>query len=176
MLQLRDATAQDTGAIAAIYAHHVLNGTGSFELQPPDAAEMSKRLDAVSQQGFPCIVAALDDKITGYAYAGPYRPRPAYRFTVENSIYVHPDYIGSGVGSLMMAALIERCEKLGLRQMVAVIGDSANTGSLKLHRKFGFVETGLLKDVGYKFGRWLDVVLMQRNLGAGSSAPPDIRQ
>ena len=176
MLQLRDATAQDTGAIAAIYAHHVLNGTGSFELEPPDAAEMTKRLGAIAQAGFPCIVAELDGRITGYAYAGPYRPRPAYRFTVENSVYVHPDCIGSGVGSLLMAALIDRCEKLGLRQMVAVIGDSANTGSLELHRKFGFVETGLLKDVGYKFGRWLDVVLMQRNLGAGSAAPPELKQ
>ena len=176
MLRLRDVVAQDTGAIAAIYAHHVLNGTGSFELDPPDAAEMTRRLDAVAQAGFPCLVAELDGKIAGYAYAGPYRPRPAYRFTVENSIYVHPDYIGSGVGSLLMAELIARCEKLGLRQMVAVIGDSANTGSLKLHRKFGFVETGLLKDVGYKFGRWLDVVLMQRNLGAGSAAPPDLKQ
>lgn len=176
MLQLRDGSAQDTAAITAIYAYHVLNGTGSFELEPPDAAEMTKRLDAIAHAGFPCLVAELDGKITGYAYAGPYRPRPAYRFTVENSIYVHPDYTAGGVGSLLMAALIDRCEKLGLRQMVAVIGDSANTGSLKLHRKFGFVETGLLKDVGYKFGRWLDVVLMQRSLGAGSSAPPDLKQ
>lgn len=176
MLRLRDVVAQDAAAIAAIYAHHVLNGTGSFELDPPDMAEIAKRMDATTTAGFPYIVAELDGKITGYAYAGPYRPRPAYRFTAENSIYVHPDYIGSGVGSLLMAELIDRCEKLGLRQMVAVIGDSANTASLKLHRKFGFVETGLLKDIGYKFGRWLDVVLMQRNLGAGASTPPDFKQ
>ncbi len=176
MLRLRDAATQDTGEIAAIYAHHVRHGTGSFELEPPDMAEMEKRLGAIAQAGFPCIVAELDGKISGYAYAGAYRPRPAYRFTVENSIYVHADYVGSGVGSLLMAELIARCEKLGLRQMVAVIGDSANTGSLKLHQKFGFVEMGLLKDVGYKFGRWLDVVLMQRSLGAGSSAPPDLKQ
>lgn len=176
MLWLRDVVAQDAAVIAAIYAHHVLNCTGSFELDPPDMAEIAKRMETTTTAGFPYIVAELDGKITGYAYAGPYRPRPAYRFTAENSIYVHPDYIGSGVGSLLMAELIDRCEKLGLRQMVAVIGDSANTASLKLHRKFGFVETGLLKDIGYKFGRWLDVVLMQRNLGAGASTPPDFKQ
>lgn len=176
MTGLRPATAQDIGAITAIYAHHVLNGTGSFELQPPDEAEMLKRFEAIAAAGLPYLVSESNGIITGYAYAGPYRPRPAYRFTVENSIYVHPDYIGGGIGSTLLAGLIEACIALKLRQMVAVVGDSANTGSLELHRKFGFKETGILKDVGFKFGRWLDVVMLQRTLGEGAATLPVLPQ
>ncbi|HYD18035.1 MAG TPA: GNAT family N-acetyltransferase [Patescibacteria group bacterium] len=176
MLSLRAATAQDIDAITAIYAQHVLNGTGSFELEPPDAAEMHKRFDFVTSLGLPFLVAEFDGAVTGYAYAGPYRPRPAYRYTVETSIYIHPDRMGVGLGTALLQRLIADCEALGLRQMIAVVGDSANNGSLQLHRKFGFNETGILKDVGFKFGRWLDVVILQRSLGDGASKPPILPQ
>ncbi len=158
--------------MTAIYGHHVRHGTGSFELEPPDAVEMQKRFDNIAALKLPWLVAEDNNIIVGYAYAGPYRPRPAYRFTVEDSIYIHPEKTGGGIGSLLLSSLIANCEALGLRQMIAVVGDSSNAASVLLHRKFGFETTGTLKDVGFKFGRWLDVVLLQRSLGAASTTAP----
>ena len=172
MPRLRPATLQDVAVITAIYAHHVRHGTGSFELEPPDEAEMQKRFDNIAALKLPWLVAEDSGKVVGYAYAGPYRPRPAYRFTVEDSIYIHPEQTGCGIGSLLLSSLIANCESLGLRQMIAVVGDSSNAASVQLHRKFGFEQTGTLKDVGYKFGRWLDVVLLQRSLGAAATTAP----
>jgi L-amino acid N-acyltransferase YncA len=169
---IRSASSSDIEDITAIYAHHVRTGTASFELDPPDATEMQRRFQDITGKGLPYIVAEDNGAVVGYAYGGPYRPRPAYRFTVEDSIYVHPDHGRKGIGALLLPALIADCEKLGLRQMIAVIGDSGNAASIALHRKFGFQDTGILKSVGFKFGRWLDVVIMQRQLGSGASTNP----
>jgi L-amino acid N-acyltransferase YncA len=169
---LRAANADDMPQVTAIYAEHVRTGTGSFELEPPDEAEMRRRRDDVVARGLPYLVAAREDEVVGYAYAGTYRPRPAYRFTVEDSIYVRADCAGRGIGRTLLDALIVACERAGARQMIAVIGDAANTGSIRLHETAGFAPTGLLQSVGWKFGRWLDVVLMQRPLGPGN-APID---
>ena len=169
---LRAANADDMPQVTAIYAGHVRTGTGSFELEPPDEAEMRRRRDDVVARGLPYLVAVREDEIVGYAYAGAYRPRPAYRFTVEDSIYVRADCAGRGIGRTLLDALIVACERAGARQMIAVIGDTANTGSIRLHETAGFARTGLLQSVGWKFGRWLDVVLMQRALGPGN-APID---
>jgi len=163
---LRDATARDVGAIRDIYAHHVLHGTGTFELTPPDEPEMAARIDAVASAGLPFLVATEGDGVLGFAYAGPYRPRSAYRFTVEDSIYLHPEATGSGVGGRLLQAVFDRCEALGVRQVIAVIGDSANVASIRTHEKCGFVHVGTFRAVGWKFDRWLDTVLMQRQLGA----------
>jgi len=169
---LRAAHSGDIAAITAIYAEHVRTGTGSFELDPPDEVEMRRRRDDVVARGLPYLVAAREDEIVGYAYAGAYRPRPAYRFTVEDSVYVRADCAGRGIGRALLDALIVACERSGARQMIAVIGDAANVGSIRLHETTGFSRTGLLQSVGWKFGRWLDVVLMQRALGRGN-APID---
>lgn len=169
---VRPALPSDIKDITAIYAHHVRSGTASFEIDPPEATDMRVRWQDITGKGLPYLVAEDNGIILGYAYAGPYRPRPAYRFTVEDSIYVHPDHARKGIGALLLPALISECEKLGLRQMIAVIGDSGNTASVALHRKFGFEDAGLLKSVGFKFGRWLDVTIMQRTLGAGASTNP----
>jgi len=134
---------------------------------------MTRRFRALMDGGFPYFVAAVEGAVVGYAYAGPYRPRHAYRFTVEDSIYVHPDYMGQGIGAALLPELITACEQRGMRQMIAAIGDSDNKGSLQLHRRFGFAEAGTVKNVGFKFGRWLDVVFMQRTLGAGSASAPE---
>lgn len=155
----------DTAQIAAIYAHHVLHGTATFEIDPPDANEMHRRRVEVEQAGLPFLVAAQGDRILGYAYAGPYRPRPAYRYTVEDSIYIDPAEIGRGLGKQLMPELIAACEKAGARQLIAVIGDSENTASVRLHERFGFRHAGVFRAVGFKFDRWLDTVLMQRKLG-----------
>jgi phosphinothricin acetyltransferase len=168
---LRAAGADDLPAITALYAAHVRTGTASFELDPPDVAEMTRRWSDVVARGLPYLVAVRDDQIIGYAYAGPYRPRPAYRFTVEDSIYVRGDCAGQGVGARLLDALIVACERTGARQMIAVIGDTANAPSIRLHAKAGFTRAGLLASVGWKFGRWLDVVLMQRALGHGDTQP-----
>lgn len=172
---IRAAHAADLPTLAELYAHHVLNGLASFELEPPDGAEMARRHAHVVALGLPYLVAEIDGRIAGYAYAAPYRGRPAYRFTVEDSIYIHRDFLAHGLGSALMAPMIAACEAAGCRQMVAIIGDSGNAASIRLHEKFGFVRTGLLPAVGWKFGRWVDSVLMQRALGIGDTAPPKER-
>jgi phosphinothricin acetyltransferase len=168
---LRAAAEGDMAAITAIYAHHVRTGTASFELDAPDTAEMMRRWGDVISRGLPYFVAVADEEVIGYAYAAPYRPRPAYRFTVEDSIYVRVDAQGGGVGRALLAKLIDESARTGARQMVAVIGDAANEASIRLHAAFGFREVGVLSSVGNKFARWLDVVLMQRALGPGDGAP-----
>lgn len=170
---LRDAVAGDLPAIQAIYAHHVLHGLGSFEEVPPSLEEMTRRFDELRQKGMPYLVAVRDGTVLGYAYAGQLRPRSAYRYACEDSIYVAQEAVGHGVGRLMLKELIGRCTALGFRQMVAVIGDSANMGSVGLHRALGFVEVGNLKSVGFKFGRWVDSLFMQLPLASGDSSPPD---
>jgi phosphinothricin acetyltransferase len=166
-LSIRPAQLSDCGAIARIYAPAVTHGTTSFELDAPDEAEMARRMGALTEKGFPYLVAELDNLVAGYAYAGPYRARPAYRFTVENSIYVAPDVQRRGVGRALLEALIEASVERGYRQMLAVIGDSPNQpGSIALHRACGFGVVGRLPDVGFKFDRWLDSLLMQRELGS----------
>lgn len=165
MPNVRISTENDVPAITAIYAHHVQTGTASFEIEAPDAPEMARRRGEITARGFPYLVAEEAGDVVGYAYAGPYRPRLAYRHTVENSIYLRHDMAGKGIGALLMSALIKACEEKGYRQIIAVIGDSANVASINLHRKFGFRDVGVLKDVGFKFDRWLDTVLMQKTLG-----------
>lgn len=173
MTRLRPAVPADIPSIAAIYAHHVLHGTASFEITPPDAAEIGRRRDNALQYGLPYLVAEAGPTIVGYAYATPYRPRPAYRFTIEDSIYVHHAHVGKGIGRQLLAALIHHCEQGPWHQMIAVIGDSANTPSIRLHEQLGFVPAGILKSVGWKFDRWLDTVLMQRNLKDNAPFTPD---
>jgi L-amino acid N-acyltransferase YncA len=169
---IRRATPADIPAITRIYAHAVRHGTASFELEPPDEAEMMRRMRALFDGGYPYLVAEAEGAVAGYAYAGPYRTRPAYRFSVENSVYVAPEAHRRGIGRLLLDALISECEARGYRLMIAVIGDSAQTASIELHRAAGFKLVGAFEGVGYKFDRWLDTVLMQRPLGKGSSAPP----
>jgi L-amino acid N-acyltransferase YncA len=170
---LRASQHADIPAIAAIYAHYVRHSTASFETEPPDYSEMANRRARILHAGLPWLVAEIDGTIAGYAYAGPYRPRAAYRFTVENSIYLDPACAGKGLGSALMVRLLEDCEAWGARQMIAVIGGSDNHASIKLHQKFGFRHTGTLLAAGFKFGRWVDTVMMQRALGHGDSIPPD---
>jgi L-amino acid N-acyltransferase YncA len=170
-LLIRPSLPADVPAITAIYAYNVLHGTGTFELEAPDEAEMARRLDDVLGKDLPWLVAEAEGRVLGYAYANHFRPRRAYRFCLEDSIYLHPDARGQGVGRILLAELLTRCEVQGARQMLAVIGDSANTGSIGVHAALGFEHTGVLKASGWKFGRWLDVVLMQRSLGTGSSTP-----
>ncbi|MCX7320375.1 MAG: GNAT family N-acetyltransferase [Hyphomicrobiales bacterium] len=171
-IEIRAATAADLVAITAIYEEAVLHGTATFELDPPDLAEMTRRYDALVLGGFPYFVAVDGNGVLGYTYAGPHRPRVAYRFTVENSIYLAPAAQRRGIGGKLLAALIEACESKGYRQMVAVIGDSANAGSVAVHRNAGFEMIGTHPNVGFKFGRWLDTISMQRALGPGSKTLP----
>ncbi|MGJ4999242.1 GNAT family N-acetyltransferase [Bradyrhizobium sp. HKCCYLR20261] len=171
-IEIRPTQEADLPAITAIYGQAVREGTATFELDPPDLAEMTRRFRALSDSGFPYFAALLDGDVVGYAYAGPYRPRPAYRFTVENSVYLAPASQRRGIGMRLMRALIEACEERGFRQMIAVIGDSANAGSVGLHTACGFEMIGTHPSVGLKFGRWLDTVMMQRPLGTGSSDVP----
>ena len=171
-VEIRPATDTDLPAITAIYEHAVLHGTATFELTPPDLAEMGRRFDVLSTGGFPYLAASLDGRVVGYAYAGAYRPRPAYRFTVENSIYLDPAIHRKGIGLKLMHRLIEECISRGYRQMIAVIGDSANAGSIGVHTRCGFQMIGTHPNVGLKFGRWLDTVMMQLPLGAGASTIP----
>lgn len=172
---LRPAAHADLAQITAIYAHHVLHGLASFEIEPPDEVEVRRRFDAIVAGGFPYFVAEAGGRVLGYAYAGPYRTRPAYRHSVEDSIYVAPDAVGRGLGKRLLLALIDACERRGFRQMLAVIGDSANTASIELHRACGFAQVGLLPSIGFKFGRWVDSVLMQRALGEGDRTAPGNR-
>ncbi len=184
---VRDARDEDVAALTALYAQHVLHGLATFEVEPPDEAEMRRRLHELTGRGFPWLVAeaprgttafgraadaVASPAIIGYAYAGPYRARIAWRHTVEDSIYLHPDATGRGIGRLLLSRLIEESTARGYRQMVAVIGDSANTASIAVHAACGFEHVGVLRDVGVKFGQWVDSVLMQRALGEGSSTVP----
>jgi len=169
---VRRSDPADIQAITATYAHHVLNGLGSFEETPPDAAEIAARRDTVLGRGLPHLIATVDGRFAGFAYALPYRPRSAYRYTVEDSVYVAADAQRKGVGAALLEQLIAETTAQGYRQMVAAIGDSGNQGSIGLHTRAGFRMAGTLVAVGFKFGRWVDGVLMQRPLGAGASSPP----
>lgn len=172
--EIRPSTVADLPAITAIYGWNVEHGTGTFELEAPDLAEMTRRRDDVLSKGLPWLVAEQAGRVLGYAYANHFRPRRAYRFCLEDSIYLAPEAHGQGIGKRLLAALIDQCEAAGARQMLAVIGDSANAGSIGVHRSLGFEHTGMLRASGWKFGRWLDVVLMQRALGPGdTTVPPD---
>jgi phosphinothricin acetyltransferase len=169
--RLRAAADSDLPQVQAIYAHHVLHGIASFELEPPGVAEIAERRRAILERGLPYLVAAEDRRVLGYAYAAPYRARPAYRLTLEDSVYIAAEAAGRGIGSALLGELIAQTTALGYRQMVAVIGDSGNAASIALHRRHGFREAGLLVAVGWKHGRWIDSVLMQRALGVGDSRP-----
>ena len=169
---VRPATPSDIPAITHIYEHAVRHGTASFEYDPPDETEMARRQRALIDAGYPYLVAEIGGAVTGYAYAGPYRTRPAYRYTVENSIYIAPDAQRRGIGRALIDRLIAECEQRNYRLMIAVIGDSAQAPSIELHRAAGFKLVGTFEAVGYKFDRWLDSVLMQRPLGKGASVPP----
>ena len=171
--RLRPIEAADIASIGTIYREAVLTGTASFELDPPDDQEMTRRMRDLLAGGFPFVVAEDEPgTVLGYAYAGPYRARPAYRFTVENSVYLAAGARGRGIGTALLERLIGDCEAIGCRQMVAIIGDSANHASISLHRRCGFRHTGTLQAVGWKHGRWLDSVIMQRALGEGAGAAP----
>ena len=169
---MRPATPDDLPAIQEIYAYHVLNGLASFEEEAPPLEELRRRFDDVHSRSLPWLAAEFGGVLAGYGYCAPYRTRSAYRFSLEDSIYVRQGSEGRGVGSALLGALIERCEGLGYRQVVAVIGDSGNAASINLHASFGFLRVATLRSVGFKFGRWVDSVVMQRPLGPGDSTPP----
>jgi phosphinothricin acetyltransferase len=170
---VRPATDADAEALAAIYGDAVLHGFGTFEEVAPSPAEMAGRRRAVAERGLPYLVAEQDGRVLGFAYAAPFRPRAAYRYTLEDSVYVAPDAQGMGVGRAALAAVIAACEALGVRQLMAVIGDSGNQGSIGLHRALGFEQTGVGKSVGFKHGRWVDIVHMQKALNGGDGRLPD---
>jgi phosphinothricin acetyltransferase len=169
---VRDSRDADLPAIAAIYGHHVSHGFGSFEEVPPDVTELANRRREILAKGLPYLVAEGNGAVLGYAYASSYRTRSAYRFTVEDSIYVSPEAARRGIGRTLLSALIERCTALGYRQMIAVIGDIGNNGSIGLHQSLGFARAALLPTIGFKRGRWIDCVMMQRPLGPGGGTPP----
>jgi phosphinothricin acetyltransferase len=164
MIDIRDATDADFGAITAIYAHHVRHGTGTFALEPPAEAEMCERFHEIRAMRLPYLVSLADGQVAGYAYAAPFRTRPAYRYGVEDSIYIAPETMGKGHGRALLEKLMERCAQRGIYNMVAVIGDADNAGSIGVHRACGFEPTGHIPRAGFKFGRWLDVVFMSRDL------------
>jgi phosphinothricin acetyltransferase len=170
---IRDAAPGDMMAMADIYAHHVRNSLGTFEEAVPTAEEIAGRWRGVAQLGLPWLVAEAEGRLWGYAYAAPFRTRAAYRFVAEDAIYVAHDAQRRGVGRALLARLIERCEALGLRQLMAVIGDGDNLGSIGLHAALGFEHAGVFRSVGYKHRRWLDIVLMQKALNGGDGTPPD---
>jgi L-amino acid N-acyltransferase YncA len=172
ILRPRPATSADLGAIHAIYAHHVLHGLASFEEVPPPAEEIRRRFEDVASRGLPFLALELEGAIAGYGYCAPYRARSAYRYALEDSVYIRHDMVRRGVGRAILAALVARCAGLGYRQLIAVIGDSANTASIELHARQGFLRVGTLRSVGFKFGRWVDSVVMQRPLGPGDATPP----
>ena len=171
-MQLQPAAAEHIPAVHAIYAHHVLRGLASFEEEPPSLEEMRRRYEDITRRGLPYLIADFAGVVAGYGYCAPYRSRSAYRYALEDSIYVRQGSEGRGVGAALLDALIRRSEALGYRQLVAVIGDSANAASINLHASFGFLRVGTLRSVGFKFGRWVDSVLMQRPLGRGDATPP----
>lgn len=170
---VRDALPGDAQALADIYGHHVLTGFGTFEEVPPDQQEMAARLQAVTDRGLPYLVAEQAGRVLGFAYASPFRPRAAYRYTVEDSVYVAPEAIGRGVGKAVLEAVLISCEAMGIRQVVAVIGDSGNAGSIGLHRSLGFTHQGVGRSFGFKHGRWVDIVWMQKALNGGDGTEPD---
>lgn len=171
---VRPAAAEDAPALAAIYGHAVLHGFGTFEETPPTPAEMAARWRNIIDRGLPYVVGEDDaGRVLGYAYAGPFRPRPGYRFTVEDSVYVAPDAVGRGVGRAVLGEVLGACETLGVRQILAVIGDSGNLASIALHRALGFADVGVSRGVGFKHGRWVDVVHMQKPLNGGCILPPE---
>ncbi|HEX5211774.1 MAG TPA: GNAT family N-acetyltransferase [Pseudolabrys sp.] len=174
-VSLRPARPTDIPAITRIYAHAVQHGTASFELEPPDESEMTRRMKAILDGNFPYIIAELDGTVAGYAYASLYRTRPAYRFTVENSVYVAPEMHRRGIGKVLLEKLIEECTTRGFRLMVAVIGDSRQVASIGVHEACGFTHAGMIPNIGYKFGRWLDTVLMHLPLGEGAQTAPTDR-
>ena len=170
---VRPAAPEELPAIQAIYAHHVRHGLATFEEDPPGLEEMERRFRDVTGRGLPWLAAEFGGVTAGYGYCAPYRARSAYRYALEDSVYVREDYHGRGVGTALLEALIERCTTLGYRQMIAVIGDSAHAASINLHASLGFLRVGTLRSAGFKFGRWVDSVLMQRPLGPGDGAPPE---
>lgn len=169
---IRPSTPNDVTQITAIYTHHVLHGTGSFETVPPGVQDMAQRRDDVLSKGLPYLVATEGDRVLGYAYCNWFKPRPAYRFSAEDSIYIAPEAAGNGLGRALLAELMSQAERAGVRKMIAVIGDSANAGSIGVHRSAGFRHVGVLEACGWKFDRWLDVVLMDRALGLGNTTAP----
>jgi len=169
---IRPCQTADLPTVTAIYAHHVTHGSGSFELEPPSLQDMTQRHANISELGLPWLVASRGDEVLGFAYAGQFRPRPGFRYLVEDSVYIHAAHVGHGLSVALLTELIRCCEQSGKRQMLAVIGDSANIGSIALHERLGFSHTGVLKASGWKHGRWLDTVLMQRPLGLGHTADP----
>ncbi|KAK9310934.1 GNAT family N-acetyltransferase [Lipomyces starkeyi] len=175
-IHIRPAEDADLIAITSIYGHHVQFGTASFETDSPTLDEMRERRAQLLQQGFPYLVVEEDGRVVGYAYASAYRQRAAYRDTVQNSVYLHPDSTKKGIGSRLLATLIKTCEQAGYRQMVAIVGDSGNIASIRLHESQGFKLVGTLRSVGYKHGRWLDTTLLQRPLGFADSEPPTLPQ
>ncbi|MBU1360380.1 MAG: GNAT family N-acetyltransferase [Gammaproteobacteria bacterium] len=173
MISIRPSRDEDVSSIAGIYAHHVLHGTGTFETEPPSAADMaSRRLDVLSKS-LPFLVAEQEGRVVGFAYCNWFKPRPAYRYSAEDSIYLSDDVRGQGLGTRLLAALTQAAQAAGVRKLIAVIGDSANAGSVGVHRAQGFTHVGVLKDCGWKFGRWLDVVLMEKPLGEAASTDPE---
>jgi phosphinothricin acetyltransferase len=171
---IRPATEADAEALAAIYGHHVLHGFGTFEELPPSPEEMDQRRRGIVAYDLPYLVAEEAGQVLGYAYAAPFRPRAAYRFTIEDSVYVAPDAVGRGVGRAVLSAVLDTCEAIGLRQVVAVIGDSGNSASVGLHRALGFEPSGVGRNVGFKHGRWVDIVWMQKALNGGDATPPEV--
>jgi phosphinothricin acetyltransferase len=170
---IRASRDEDVAAITAIYAHHVLHGTGTFETTAPEEADMRQRRADVLSKQLPYLVAEEDGQLLGFAYCNWFKPRPAYRFSAEDSIYLAPEQAGRGLGKTLLAALATEAERAGVRKLIAVIGDSANAGSVGVHRSLGFTQVGVLKSCGWKFGKWLDVVLMEKALGDGDATPPE---
>ena len=169
---IRSSQTTDMAQIAAIYTHHVLHGTGTFEIDPPSEVDMAQRRDDVLSKGLPYLVAVEGDHVLGFAYCNWFKPRPAYRFSAEDSIYLAPQAVGKGLGRLLLAELCSQAERVGVRKMIAVIGDSANLSSIGVHRSAGFATVGTLAACGWKFERWLDVVLMEKALGLGDTVAP----
>ncbi|MEO7399221.1 MAG: N-acetyltransferase family protein [Polaromonas sp.] len=172
MLLIRPSRDEDLAAIATIYAHHVCHGTGSFETEAPSIADMAARRADVLTKGLPYLVAEQDGTIVGFAYGNWFKPRPAYRYSVEDSIYLAPDLHRKGLGRALLAEFLARCEAIGIRKVMAIIGDSANAGSVGVHRSAGFQTVGTIDGCGWKFGAWRDIVIMQKTLGPGATQPP----
>lgn len=174
MTTIRPCSDADLPAITAIYGHHVLRGTGTFEIEPPTLPDMTARRADVLAKGLPYLVAELDGKVVGFAYCNWFKPRPAYRYSAEDSVYVDHNLHAKGIGRTLLAELTTAAERAGVRKLIAVIGDANNLGSVGVHRSVGFTDVGVLKSCGWKFGRWLDVVMMEKSIGFGDSKPPEL--